>query len=195
MTVNTDQYRVALRYVTALLDLAEENKTLDKVDSDFADLHSMLTTSADFQKFIASPIIRRDQKIATITALAKKAKLSPMMVNFLMLLASNRRLQILATVINVAAKEIADRKGQVTAFVETAHVLSDKQTKDLKEALKKGFGKDINLSITEDKDLLGGMVVRVGSIMVDDSVKTRINLLQRRLRDGSVNINKQEEVA
>jgi F-type H+-transporting ATPase subunit delta len=196
VTIVTEEYRVALRYVTALLDFAQEAKSLDKIAKDLAELDSMLKMSEDLRNFTRSPLISRDDKIAAMQAIAKKAKFQTTTSNFLSLLAKNNRLFALETILGLAEKQIAEARGEVTAYVETAHVLSDKQTKELKESLKKGLGKDVSLSITEDANLLGGMIVRVGSLMVDDSVRTKVNRLQRTLRAGTTQFdNTTEEVA
>lgn len=196
MSARTDYQKVAERYTTALIDLAVERKNLDAVEKDLNDLSAMLSNSEDFRAFVESPLLSREDKMNTIAAIAKKAKLNAVTTNFLLLLAKNRRIQELQGIVTTSLKAISEMKGELTAHVGTAHVLSDKQAKDLKAALKKGFGKEVNLELQQDEELLGGMVVRVGSLIVDDSVRTRLNLLQRRLKEGNVNLNlKTEEVA
>lgn len=195
MSIASDQNRVALRYVTALLDSAAENKAISKIAKDLTDLGAMLKTSEDFQYLIESPVISREDKMATVGAIAKKAKLDKLTTNFLMLLAQNNRLSALPVMVTIGLKEIDAREGRLTAQIDTAHVLSDKQTKELKDSLKKGLGKDVTLNITQDENLLGGIVIRAGSLMIDDSVKTKISRLQRQLRTQTINQAKEEEVA
>lgn len=195
MSIASDQNRVALRYVTALLDSASEGKAISKIAKDLTDLGAMLNSSDDFQSLIESPVISREGKMAAVAAIAKKAKLEKLTTNFLMLLAKNNRLSALPTMVALGLKEVDAREGRLTAQIDTAHVLSDKQTKELKDSLKKGLGKDITLNITQDENLLGGIVIRAGSLMIDDSVKTKIGRLQRQLRTQTINTAKEEEVA
>ncbi|HCK32003.1 MAG: ATP synthase F1 subunit delta [Micavibrio sp.] len=195
VSIASDQNRVALRYVTALLDSASESKAVSKIAKDLTDLGAMLKSSDDFQSLIESPVISREDKMAAVAAIAKKAKLDKLTANFLMLLGKNNRLSALPTMVALGLKEIDAREGRLTAQIDTAHVLSDKQTKELKDSLKKGLGKDITLNITQDENLLGGIVIRAGSLMIDDSVKTKIGRLQRQLRTQTINTAKEEEVA
>lgn len=195
MSIASDQNRVALRYVTALLDSASENKAVSKIAKDLTDIGAMLNSSDDFQSLIESPVISREDKMAAVAAIAKKAKLDKLTANFLMLLGKNNRLSALPTMVALGLKEIDAREGRLTAQIDTAHLLSDKQTKELKDSLKKGLGKDITLNITQDENLLGGIVIRAGSLMIDDSVKTKIGRLQRQLRTQTINTAKEEEVA
>ena len=185
MTISTDTYKVALRYVTAFLDIAEEKKAMKKVETDLSTLDSLIRSSEDFLRFINSPILSRQQKLSVAQTLAKKIKLDTLTTNFLMLLAQNRRLSILPSVVTLAFEEIAQRSGQVSAFVQTAHVLSAKQTKDLVTALEKTLNKDVAISVEEDKSLIGGVTIRTGSLMIDDSVKTKISKLNRQLKTGT----------
>tara|TARA_B100000745_G_C20134539_1_gene388844 strand:- start:366 stop:989 length:624 start_codon:yes stop_codon:yes gene_type:complete len=195
VSIASDQNRVALRYVTALLDSVSESKAVSKIAKDLTDLGAMLKSSDDFQSLIESPVISREDKMAAVAAIAKKAKLDKLTANFLMLLGKNNRLSALPTMVALGLKEIDAREGRLTAQIDTAHVLSDKQTKELKDSLKKGLGKDITLNITQDENLLGGIVIRAGSLMIDDSVKTKIGRLQRQLRTQTINTAKEEEVA
>ena len=195
MSIASDQNRVALRYVTALLDSASEGKAISKIAKDLTDLGAMLKSSDDFQSLIESPVISREDKMSAVAAIAKKAKLDKLTANFLMLLGKNNRLSAIPTMVALGLKEIDAREGRLTAQIDTAHVLSDKQTKELKDSLKKGLGKDITLNITQDENLLGGIVIRAGSLMIDDSVKTKIGRLQRQLRTQTINTAKEEEVA
>lgn len=196
MAGNSDYQKVAERYTTALIDLAVERKNLDAVEKDLNDLSAMLSNSEEFRAFVETPLLSREVKMETIGTIATKAKLNAVTINFLLLLAKNRRIQNLEGILVSALKAISKMKGELTAHIGTAQTLSDKQTKDLKAALKKGFGKEVNLDIQQDEELLGGMVIRVGSLIVDDSVRTKLNVLQRRLKEGNVNLNlKTEEVA
>ncbi len=170
---------VANRYVKALIDLAEENKAVKSVEKDFSDLIAMVESSEDLRHFIRSPLIPAEKQLSAVEALAKKAKFNKLTTNFLSTLVANRRLNILEGAIEAFSSESAKRRGAVEVSVETAQDLSAKQLKALQDALKKGTGADVSLKATVEPGILGGMVVTVGSQMLDDSVRGKLERLKQ----------------
>lgn len=169
---------LADRYASALYGLAEERKALDQVAEDFRSLQAMVKESADFKRFIASPVLSREDQKKGISALAAKAGLSEITCNFLGLLASNRRLFALPAMIDAYLARLSAARGEVTADVTSAKKLTEKQVSDLSAALKKVVGKDVAIDSTVNPDILGGLIVKIGSRMVDSSIRTKLQRLQ-----------------
>lgn len=176
---------VAQRYASALLDMAADAKIIEKVEKDMADLCAMLEGSPDLQKMIANPLINRGQQQKAILALAEKGKLQKLTASFLGVLAQNRRIGHLPAVVKAFARELSRRRGEVAAHVETAFALSAAQTKALQEQLSRAMGSHVTLNVVVNKDLLGGMTVTVGSVMIDDSVRRKLERLGRSMGAGS----------
>ena len=169
---------VAARYAQALYDLADEKGALDAVATDLAALQKMIADSDDFKRFIKSPIISRNDQSKAIAAIATQAQLSPLAQKFLGLLAANRRLFALPDTITGFRQILADRRGQATAQVTSAAPLTDAQTTSLIESLKKSVGRNIEIISKVDPSILGGLIVKVGSRMVDSSLKSKLNRLK-----------------
>lgn len=169
---------LADRYASALYDLAYERNALDQVAADFRSLKAMLTESAEFRRFVASPIMSREDQKKGIEALGQAAGLSDLTRNFLGLIAQNRRLFALGGMADAYLERLANARGEVTATVHSAKYLSDAQVASLSTALKQAVGKDVTMNIFIDPAILGGLVVKVGSRMVDNSVRTKLQRLQ-----------------
>ncbi|MGH1378688.1 MAG: F0F1 ATP synthase subunit delta [Alphaproteobacteria bacterium] len=175
---------IAARYAGALIDLAEEGKALKKVEKDVADLRSSLENSQDFQNVIASPLIGKDKQIAFVDAVAKKGKLTELTANFLRVLVQNGRLNVLAAALAAFEAEVSKRRGEVLVNVKTAQDLSAKQLKSLQDTLKKHTGTDVAVNAEVDPAIIGGMVVTIGSQMVDDSVRRKLDRLKYEMGAG-----------
>lgn len=169
---------LAERYAVALFDLADERKALDEVAVDLTALRAMLRDSGDFRRLIRSPVLSREAQGKAIAALAADAKLSPLIRNFLGLLARNRRLFALPDMITGYLNRLADKRGEVTAHVVAAQDLSPQQREAVNEQLRKAVGRKVAVDLEIDPNLLGGLVVRVGSRMVDASLRSKLNRLQ-----------------
>ena len=169
---------LAARYASALYDLAEEQGALDAVAGDLNTLKAMLDHSADFARFIKSPVLSRDDQSRGIAAIASSAQLSPVVQKFLGLVARNRRLFGLPNMIKGYLEILADRRGQQTAEVVSAVALTDAQIGALSNALKAPGGKPVAVSAKIDPSILGGLIVRVGSRMVDSSIKSKLQRLK-----------------
>lgn len=185
----------ARRYASALVDTAINAKSLEAVEQDLKDFEAMLAGSNDLQTLIRSPLFNRDQQSRAMEAIADKAKFNPITRNFLQLLADNRRLNIVAAVMSAVKDSIQKRRGEVSAQVQVAYPLTDAQRAALQDALSKATGRTVDINLTVNTDLIGGMIVTVGSKMIDDSVKRKLERLERAMKSQSnQNTTKQEEV-
>ncbi|MFB2530897.1 F0F1 ATP synthase subunit delta [Paracoccus sp. p3-h83] len=174
---------IAGRYASAVFDLAKDGNAIPTLEQDVAALGAALKDSADLRDLIASPIYSRDQQAGAISALAKKMGLSTILANTLSLMAANRRLFTLPQLLARLADMIADHKGEVTAEVTAAQALSAAQEKALAETLAGKTGKKVNLNIRVDEDLIGGMIVKLGSKMIDTSVRSKLASLQNAMKE------------
>jgi F-type H+-transporting ATPase subunit delta len=179
---STDIGAIAERYAAALFELAEQEKALEAVETDLKALKGMIAESRDLQTVLRSPIIGRAEQGAAVTALASKAKWHKLSKNFLGLLARNRRLFALPGIIDAFLARLAAKRGEVTAKITSATALSAAQKKSLTTALKKAMGQDVLLDLEVDPSLLGGMVAKVGSRMIDASLKTKLQQLTLALK-------------
>jgi F-type H+-transporting ATPase subunit delta len=174
---------IAARYATAIFELAKEDKSLDALESDVASLGAALAESADFRDLIASPVYSRDQQGQAVRAIAEKAGLSKIVTNTLGLMASKRRLFVLPQLVTVLKALIAEEKGEVTAEVTAARALTDAQEAKLAETLKARVGKDVKINLAVDESLIGGLVVKVGSRMIDTSIRSKLAALQNSMKE------------
>lgn len=174
---------IAARYATAVFDLAKEAKKLPALGKDVDALSAALAESADFTALISSPIYTRDQQARAIAALAEKMGLSEIVTNTLGLMVQKRRLFVLPYLITAIRARIAEEKGEVTAEVVSAKKLTKAQETKLVGALKKAVGKDVILNARVDEGLIGGLVVKVGSRMIDSSIASKLSNLQNAMKE------------
>lgn len=168
---------IATRYAAALFELAEEKGELDKVAGDLRDLRKMLADSADFRRMVASPVIDRKQRTAAVEEIAKRGGLSTLTANFLGVLVHNGRLFTLDATIGAFLALLAGKRGELTAHVSSATPLAESQIAAVSAALKKALGRTVALESSVDPSLIGGLVVKVGSRMIDGSLKTKLQRL------------------
>ena len=178
MAQKTEQGAMALRYAGALLELAEEKHAIDAVSADLVALGQMIASSSDLQKLISSPLIDRADQARAMDAVAKAAGFGELTLKFLGLVAANRRLFALPAVIKAFQKMLADKRGEVAAEVTAAHALSDAQKAAVSDAIKRVVGGKVSIDMKVDPSLLGGLIVRVGSRMIDGSVRKKLQILQ-----------------
>ena len=171
------------RYATALFEIAREAKSLDRVEADLTTLETALGESPDFREMLSSPIHTREEQGAAIAALCEKMGLGSEVTRTLGLMAQNRRLFVVPGMIAAVKGLIADERGEVTAEVRSAKPLSDAQRANLAETLKESVGKDVKISSTVDESLIGGLVVRVGSRMIDTSIRSKLSNLQNVMKE------------
>jgi len=169
---------LAERYAAALFDLADEQRALDAVAGDLRELRAMLQTSPDLVRLLRSPVLSRDEQGQAIAAVSERAGLSELTRDFLGVVARNRRLFATPEMIEAYLAKLAERRGEVTAEVTAAQPLNEAQQNTLGEQLRRAVGRRVTIDIRVDPSLLGGMIVKVGSRMIDGSVKSRLQRLQ-----------------
>jgi F-type H+-transporting ATPase subunit delta len=169
---------LAERYAAALFDLADERRILDEVASDLRQLRAMVQASPDLLRLIRSPILSRDEQSKGIGALAERAGLSPLVRDFLAVVARNRRLFAVPAMIEAFLAKLAARRGEVTAEVFAAQPLSEAQLAALNEQLRRSIGSRVSVDVHVDPGLIGGLVLKLGSRMVDGSIKSKLQRLQ-----------------
>jgi F-type H+-transporting ATPase subunit delta len=169
---------LAGRYATALFDLAEADKQLDRVSKDLGQLGKMIADSADLIRLIRSPAISREDQGRAMAAILKKAKMSTLTQNFIGTVAKNRRLFALPVMIAAYHNLLAKHRGESTAEVVSAGPLTKKQIEKIGRSLKKAIGSKIAIDAKVDPGLLGGLIVKIGSRMVDSSIRTKLTQLR-----------------
>ncbi len=174
---------IAARYATAVFELVTDGNGLKSLEGDIATLDGAMAESGDFNALINSPIYTRDQQGTAIAVLAKKMKLSPTMANTLALMASKRRLFVLPQLMAELRALIADEKGEVTADVTAAKALTKAQQDKLAKSLKATVGKDVKINMAVDETLIGGLIVKVGSKMIDTSISSKLANLQNAMKE------------
>jgi len=174
---------IAQRYATAVFQLAKEANTVKTVEADLTALQDAMTASDDLRALIHSPIYTRDEQAGAIAAISKKMKLSDVMANTLSLMAQKRRLFVLPQMVQSLRAIIAEDKGEVTADVTSAKALTKTQVEKLSASLKKTTGKTVTLHQSVDESLIGGLIVKVGSKMIDTSIRSKLNSLQNVMKE------------
>jgi len=166
------------RYATALFELAQEANSVDQVGADLQSFQALLDESDDLKRLVRSPVFSAEDQISALEALCARAGISGLALNFIRLAAQNRRLFVIADMIKAYRTLVAQSKGEITAEVTSADTLSPKHLADLKAAIKASVGRDVQLSTKVDAAILGGLIVKVGSRMVDNSLKTKLQNLK-----------------
>lgn len=174
---------IAARYASAIFDLTKEAGGLGALEADITALGTALEESADLRDLISSPVYSRDDLAKGITAVAAKMGLSPMLANALALMADKRRLFTLPQLLAALAERIAAEKGEMTAEVTAAGPLSAEQADKLSAVLAERVGKTVKLKTTVDESLIGGLVVKLGSQMIDTSIRSKLASLQNSMKE------------
>ena len=174
---------IAVRYATAVFELARDGKDLATLEQDTDTLSSALESSRDLSQLIASPLYSRDEQARAIEAVAKGAGLSATMTSTLGLMARNRRLFVLPQLLTELRVRIAEEKGEVTADVRSAVALTKAQSDKLAKVLADSVGKEVKLNAAVDERLIGGLVVKLGSKMIDTSIRSKLSALQNVMKE------------
>jgi F-type H+-transporting ATPase subunit delta len=169
---------MAGRYASALFDLAKEASQVKEVEAELTKFQGLLHESEDLRSMVRSPVLSSDEQARAMNAIMTKAEIGGLAANFLKLLTSNRRLFAVADMIKGFRSLAAKDRGEATAEVASAVALTDAQVEALKATLKASIGKDVTLATRVDPSLLGGLVVKVGSKMIDSSLKTKLQNLK-----------------
>jgi F-type H+-transporting ATPase subunit delta len=175
---------VSGRYATALFELARDKRAIDAVLVDLDQFNAMLDDSADLRRLVRSPVFSADMQVKALTVVLDRAGIAGISANFLKVLTANRRLFAVADVIRAFRALVAKFKGEAAADVTVAEPLSDKNLDALKTALKSVTGKDVALNVKVDPAIIGGLVVKLGSRMVDSSLRTKLNSIKHAMREA-----------
>ena len=170
------------RYATALFELARDGRAIDAVEASLGRVGAALQQSPEFAQLVASPVVSRDDAAKAIAAAADAIDVDAMTTKFLGVLAQNRRLAQLPAIIRAFRRLAASHRGETTAEVVSAHPLSEQQVDALKQQLRTRIGTDVNVDLSVDPALLGGLVVKIGSQMIDSSIRTRLNTLAHAMK-------------
>ncbi|MEM6306768.1 MAG: F0F1 ATP synthase subunit delta [Pseudomonadota bacterium] len=174
---------IAGRYATAVFEIAKDDNKIDDLAADVNTLDAALSESVDLTALVNSPVYSRDEMGAAISAVAAKLELTATMQNTLALMATKRRLFVLPQLLAGLRDLIAKDKGEMTADVVSAKALTKTQSDKLAKTLKAQVGKDVNIKATVDESLIGGLIVKVGSKMIDTSIKSKLNALQNTMKE------------
>jgi F-type H+-transporting ATPase subunit delta len=170
------------RYASALFDLASENGTVSAVETDLDNIGQAIRESDDFAALIRNPQVSREAAAGAMDGIAGVLGLSQLTKNFMGVLAANRRLSALPEIIRAFASIAAAQRGEVTAEVTSAHALTDEQVEQLRQKLEVREGRTVKIRTSVDPELLGGLVVTIGSKRIDSSIRTRLNSLAQAMK-------------
>lgn len=173
---------LAGRYATALYDLAESQNALDQVADDLRGLAQLIADSAELSRMVRSPAISRSEQGAAMLAILDQVGASELTKNFIGVTAANRRLFVISDIINGYLAILAGRRGEMTADVTSATPLSENQTAQLETALQGSVGGSVSINAKVDPGLMGGLIVKLGSRMVDSSLRTKLQQLRLVMR-------------
>jgi F-type H+-transporting ATPase subunit delta len=175
---------VSGRYATALFELARDEKSIDAVKSDLERFEAMLADSPDLTRLVRSPVFSAEVQARALAVVLDKAGISGIAANFLKVLTANRRLFAVTDVIRAFRALVAKFRGEATADVTVAEQLNDRNLDALKTALKSVTGKDVALNVKVDPSIIGGLVVKLGSRMVDSSLRTKLNSIKNAMKEA-----------
>ncbi len=172
------------RYASALFELASETGLADRVEADMADLSALLADSAELSSALKSPMVDAAAKAGIIAALSEKAGFQTMTRNALMVAAENRRAGAFADIASAYARLAANARGVISADVTTAAKLTAREIDALKASLKRALGREVDIRTHENPDILGGLIVQVGSRMYDSSLRTKLDGLRTAMKEA-----------
>jgi F-type H+-transporting ATPase subunit delta len=175
---------MAGRYATALFELALDTKSVDAVKADLETFDALLAESADLRRLVRSPVFGAEEQRKALQAVLAKAGIGGLAANFLLLVTANRRLFAVGDMIRDFRKLVARWKGEVSAEVTVAEKLSDEHLSELKDALKSVTGKDAQVHLKVDPAIIGGLVLKLGSRMVDSSLRTKLNAIKHAMKEA-----------
>ncbi len=175
---------MAGRYATALFELADEADAIDVVKADLDRFDALMAESADLMRLVRSPVFSADERGTALGAVLQRAGIGGLAANFLKLVTANRRLFAVRDMIKGFRALVARHKGEATAEVTVAEKLNDEHTQALRAALKSVSGKDVDLDIRIDPAIIGGLVVKLGSRMVDTSLRTKLNAIRHAMKEA-----------
>lgn len=181
----TDTSGVPYRYASALFELARDADTLEQVETDVGVMQSMIDDSADLRRLMKSPVFSADDQLRAVTAVLTKSELGGLVGNFVKLAARNRRLFAVPDMLTAFNAILASHRGEIIASVTSAEPLSETRLDELRAALAEKAGGTIKLETKVDPSLIGGLIVQLGSQMIDTSVRTRLEGVRRAMKEAA----------
>ena len=175
--------QIARPYASALFEVASDQKAVAKIETALDTLGALIGESADFRRFLRTPVITHDEKAPVVDAILEKAGAEPIIANFIKTVAKHGRLFALPQMISAFKELSAEARGEMTAEVTSAAPLSKAQLKTLADTLKSEIGKTVTLDTHVDPDLIGGLVVKVGSRMIDSSLRTKLTAMKIAMKE------------
>jgi F-type H+-transporting ATPase subunit delta len=175
---------MAGRYATALFDLAKEGNAVEAVAADLERFDALIADSADLNRMVRSPVFSADEQLQALSAVLERAGIGGLTAKFLKLITSNRRLFAVRDMVRAYRKLVAADKGEATADVTVAEALKDEHLNALRSALKAVSGKDVDLHVKVDPTIIGGLVVKLGSRMIDSSLRTKLNSIRHAMKEA-----------
>ena len=175
---------MAGRYATALFELARDANAIDPVKADLERFDALVAESADLERLVRSPVFSADEQLHALSAVLGRAGIGGLAAQFLKLVTSNRRLFAVREMVRGYRELVAVHKGETTAEVTVAEQLKDDHVAALRGALKAVSGKDVDLNITVDPAIIGGLVIKLGSRMVDSSLRTKLNSIKHAMKEA-----------
>lgn len=181
-TEQAQETGLAGRYANAVFELAQEEKSVEAVERDFIALRSLIDQNPDLARLVKAPVFSRDEQARVMKAVLEKMGAAELTTKFILTMASKRRLFVLTDIIRSFDRLVAKLRGEVQAQVTSARALSDAETLELKAILKSKLGRDPRLETKVDPNLLGGLVVKVGSRMINSSLRTKLTSIRAAMR-------------
>jgi F-type H+-transporting ATPase subunit delta len=175
---------MAGRYANALFDLARETNAVDAVLADLGRFDTLVAENPDLNRLVRSPVFSAAEQLQALSAVLDKAGIGGLTAKFLKLITANRRLFAVRDMVRAYRKLVAEHKGEATAEITVAEQLKDEHLTALRAALKSVSGKDVDLAIKVDPTIIGGLVVKLGSRMVDTSLRTKLNAIKHAMKEA-----------
>jgi F-type H+-transporting ATPase subunit delta len=175
---------MAGRYATALFDLARETNTIDAAKADLERFDALVAESADLERLVRSPVFSADEQLQAVSAVLDRAGIGGLAAKFVKLVTTNRRLFAVRDMVRGYRELVAQHKGEATAEITVAEQLKDDHIAALRSSLKTVSGKDVDLNIKVDPAIIGGLVVKLGSRMVDSSLRTKLNAIKHAMKEA-----------
>ncbi len=175
---------MAGRYATALFDLARENGAIDAVKADLERFDTLISDNPDLARLVRSPVFSADEQLKALSAVLDRAGIGGLSARFLKLVTANRRLFAVHDMVRAFRQMVAANKGEATAEVTVAEEIKGEHLEALRSALKAVSGKDIDLKLKIDPAIIGGLIVKIGSRMVDTSLRTKLNAIRHAMKEA-----------
>ena len=175
---------MAGRYATALFELARDSNAIDPVKADLERFDALVAESADLERLVRSPVFSADEQLHAVSAVLDGAGVGGVAAQFVKLVTTNRRLFAVRDMVRAYREMVAEHKGEAIAEVTVAEPLKDEHLDALRAALKSVSGKDVDLNVKVDPSIIGGLVVKLGSRMVDTSLRTKLNAIKHAMKEA-----------